>query len=104
MYGVILLDCNGNVLCLVILWNDMCVYVECVELEVLVLDVFVIIGNCVMLGFMVFKLLWLLKYELVVYCVIDKVLLFKDYLGWKLMGEFVFEMLDVVGMFWLDVV
>lgn len=103
MHGATLLDRNGNVLRPAILWNDMRAHAECVELEALVPDAALITGNRAMPGFTAPKLLWLSKYEPAVYRAIDKVLLPKDYLGWKLTGEFVSEMSDAAGTLWLDV-
>lgn len=104
MYGVVLLDVEGKVICLVILWNDICCVVECVELEVMVLELYQVVGNLVMLGFIVLKLLWVCCYELQYFQCIVMVLLFKDYLCYWMIGKKVFDMLDVVGMLWLDVV
>ena len=103
MHGATLLDRNGNVLRPAILWNDMRAHAECVELEALVPDSSAITGNRAMPGFTAPKLLWLSKYEPAVYRAIDKVLLPKDYLGWKLTGEFVSDMSDAAGTLWLDV-
>ncbi|MDR6395117.1 xylulokinase [Herbaspirillum seropedicae] len=103
MHGATLLDRNGNVLRPAILWNDMRAHAECVELEALVPDAVTITGNRAMPGFTAPKLLWLSKYEPAVYRAIDKVLLPKDFLGWKLTGEFVSEMSDAAGTLWLDV-
>ncbi|MFJ3058317.1 xylulokinase [Herbaspirillum sp. NPDC087042] len=103
MHGATLLDRNGNVLRPAILWNDMRAHAECVELEALVPDSSDITGNRAMPGFTAPKLLWLSKYEPAVYRAIDKVLLPKDYLGWKLTGEFVSDMSDAAGTLWLDV-
>lgn len=103
MHGATLLDRNGNVLRPAILWNDMRAHAECVELEALVPDAALITGNRAMPGFTAPKLLWLSKYEPAVYRAIDKVLLPKDFLGWKLTGEFVSEMSDAAGTLWLDV-
>ncbi|MET3433485.1 xylulokinase [Herbaspirillum seropedicae] len=103
MHGATLLDRNGNVLRPAILWNDMRAHAECVELEALVPDAVAITGNRAMPGFTAPKLLWLSKYEPAVYRAIDKVLLPKDFLGWKLTGEFISEMSDAAGTLWLDV-
>ncbi|KAF1042228.1 MAG: Xylulose kinase [Herbaspirillum frisingense] len=103
MHGATLLDRNGNVLRPAILWNDVRSFAECVELEALVPDAAAITGNLAMPGFTAPKLLWLSKYEPAVYRAIDKVLLPKDFIGWKLTGEFVSDMSDASGTLWLDV-
>lgn len=103
MYGVVVLDVSGVVLCFVILWNDICSYVEVVELDVM-FDLCCILGNIVFLGFIVLKLVWMVWYEFDLFSCVVMVLLFKDYLCLWLIGECVSEMLDVLGISWLDVV
>ncbi|MEI5995753.1 xylulokinase [Paraburkholderia bengalensis] len=103
MHGATLLDRSGNVLRPAILWNDTRAYAECVELEALVPDSRTITGNLAMPGFTAPKLMWLSKYEPAVYRSVHKVLLPKDYIAWKLTGEFVSEMSDASGTLWLDV-
>ncbi|MGY6179025.1 xylulokinase [Paraburkholderia strydomiana] len=103
MHGATLLDRSGNVLRPAILWNDTRAYAECVELEVLVPDSRAITGNLAVPGFTAPKLLWLSKYEPAVYRAVQKVLLPKDYIAWKLTGEFVSDMSDASGTLWLDV-
>ncbi|MEM5388137.1 xylulokinase [Paraburkholderia phymatum] len=103
MHGATLLDRSGNVLRPAILWNDTRAFAECVELEALVPDSRAITGNLAMPGFTAPKLLWLSKYEPAVYRAIQKVLLPKDYIAWRLTGEFVSDMSDASGTLWLDV-
>jgi xylulokinase len=103
MHGATLLDRGGNVLRPAILWNDTRAYAECVELETLVPDSRAITGNLAMPGFTAPKLLWLSKYEPAVFASVQKVLLPKDYVAWRLTGEFVSEMSDASGTLWLDV-
>lgn len=103
MHGATLLDKGGQVLRPAILWNDTRSYAECVELETLVPESRTITGNLAMPGFTAPKLLWLAKYEPAVFRAIHKVLLPKDYVAWRLSGEFVSEMSDASGTLWLDV-
>ncbi|WP_395068530.1 xylulokinase [Paraburkholderia silvatlantica] len=103
MHGATLLNRSGNVLRPAILWNDMRAYAECVELEALVPDSRSITGNRAMPGFTAPKLLWLSKYEPAVFRAVQKVLLPKDYIAWRLTGEFVSDMSDASGTLWLDV-
>lgn len=103
MHGATLLDRSGNVLRPAILWNDTRAFAECVELEALVPESRAITGNLAMPGFTAPKLLWLSKYEPAVYRAIQKVLLPKDYIAWRLTGEFVSDMSDASGTLWLDV-
>lgn len=103
MHGATLLDRSGNVLRPAILWNDTRAYAECIELEALVRDSRTITGNLAMPGFTAPKLLWLSKYEPAVFRSVQKVLLPKDYIAWRLTGEFVSDMSDASGTLWLDI-
>jgi len=103
MHGATLLDRFGQVLRPAILWNDTRAFAECVELEALVPESRSITGNLAMPGFTAPKLLWLSKYEPAVFRAAHKVLLPKDYVAWRLTGEFVSDMSDASGTLWLDV-
>ncbi|MGF6978685.1 xylulokinase [Paraburkholderia sp. JPY465] len=103
MHGATLVDRSGNVLRPAILWNDTRAYAECVELEALVPDSRSITGNQAMPGFTAPKLLWLSKYEPAVFRAVHKVLLPKDYIAWRLTGEFTSDMSDASGTLWLHV-
>ncbi|CAB3802801.1 xylulokinase [Paraburkholderia fynbosensis] len=103
MHGATLLDRAGQVLRPAILWNDTRAFAECVELEALVPESRSITGNLAMPGFTAPKLLWLSKYEPAVFHAVHKVLLPKDYVAWRLTGEFVSDMSDASGTLWLDV-
>lgn len=103
MHGATLLDRAGQVLRPAILWNDTRAFAECVELEALVPESRSITGNLAMPGFTAPKLLWLSKYEPAVFRATHKVLLPKDYVAWRLTGEFVSDMSDASGTLWLDV-
>lgn len=102
MHGATLIDRAGQVLRPAILWNDVRASAECVELEALVPESRAITGNLAMPGFTAPKLLWLAKYEPAVFGAVHKVLLPKDYLIWRLSGEFVSDMSDASGTLWLD--
>ncbi|OMS62807.1 xylulokinase [Burkholderia pseudomallei] len=103
MHGATLVDRAGQVLRPAILWNDTRAAAECVELEALVPESRAITGNMAMPGFTAPKLLWLAKYEPAVFRAAHKVLLPKDYVAWRLSGEFVSDMSDASGTLWLDV-
>nr|WP_200918218.1 xylulokinase [Jeongeupia sp. HS-3] len=103
MHGAVLLDKHQRVLRPAILWNDTRAHAECVELEALVPQSRQITGNLAMPGFTAPKLLWLQKYEPAIRARVDKVLLPKDYIAFRLTGEFVSEMSDAAGTLWLDV-
>jgi len=102
MHGATLLDAQGQVLRPAILWNDGRSEAECAELESLA-EFRAITGNLAMPGFTAPKLLWLRKHEPEIFARIDKVLLPKDYLRYRLSGDFVSDPSDAAGTLWLDV-
>lgn len=103
MHGATLLDCQGEVLRPAILWNDGRCFDECKELEMLVPESRAITGNIMMPGFTAPKLKWVQKNEPEVFAKIAKVLLPKDYLRYRLSGDFASDMSDSAGTLWLDV-
>jgi xylulokinase len=103
MHGAVLLDATNQVLRPAILWNDTRAEAECAELEAAAPDSRTITGNLAMPGFTAPKLLWVQKHEPALFARIAKVLLPKDYLAFRLSGEFVSEMSDAAGTLWLDV-
>ena len=102
MHGAVLLDGGGEVLRDAILWNDGRSEAECVELEEL-LDVPGLTGNRAMPGFTAPKLLWVRRHEPSVFARTRTVLLPKDYLRYRMTGEFASDMSDASGTLWLDV-
>ncbi|MGO2259061.1 MAG: xylulokinase [Hafnia alvei] len=103
MHGATLLDKQQNILRPAILWNDGRSAQECKELEASVPNSRQITGNLMMPGFTAPKLKWVAKHEPDVFAQIDKVLLPKDYLRWKMSGVFASDMSDAAGTMWLDV-
>ena len=103
MHGATLLDKQQNILRPAILWNDGRSAQECRELEASVPNSRQITGNLMMPGFTAPKLKWVAKHEPGVFAQIDKVLLPKDYLRWKMNGVFASDMSDAAGTMWLDV-
>lgn len=103
MHGATLLDAEGSVLRPCILWNDGRATVEGKELEAAEPALRAISGNVAMPGFTAPKVAWVRKHEPENYDRIAKVLLPKDYLRYKLTGEYVAEMSDASGTLWLDV-
>lgn len=103
MHGAVTLDKNNQVLRPAILWNDGRSSQECEELEDLVKNSRDITGNLMMPGFTAPKLKWMQKYEADLFAQIHQVLLPKDYLRFKLSGEFASDMSDSAGTLWLDV-
>jgi xylulokinase len=103
MHGATLLDEHQQVLRPAILWNDGRSFAQCLALEQAVPRSRRITGNLMMPGFTAPKLLWVRQHEPELFSRIDKVLLPKDYLRWRLTGEFASDMSDAAGTLWLDV-
>jgi xylulokinase len=103
MHGAVCLDAQGQVLRPAILWNDGRSHRECADLEALVPQSRAITGNLMMPGFTAPKLLWLARHAPQLFGRIAKVLLPKDWLRWRLTGEFASDMSDAAGTLWLDV-
>lgn len=103
MHGATLLDGENRVLRPAILWNDGRSAEQCRQLEQQVPDGRLITGNLMMPGFTAPKLLWVKQHEPEVFARIEKVLLPKDYLRWRLTGVFASDMSDAAGTLWLDV-
>lgn len=103
MHGAVLLDEAGCVLRPCILWNDTRSAAQCEALREAHPEMMQISGNMIMPGFTAPKLRWLAENEPAIFSRIDKVLLPKDYLRWRLTGRFVSEPSDAAGTLWLDV-
>ncbi|PJG58477.1 xylulokinase, partial [Aeromonas cavernicola] len=103
MHGATLLDQQGKVLRPAILWNDGRSAAQCRALEQQVPASRQLTGNLMMPGFTAPKLRWVAEHEPVAFARVDKVLLPKDYLRWRMSGEFATDMSDAAGTLWLDV-
>ncbi|MGM3191195.1 xylulokinase [Dickeya dadantii subsp. dieffenbachiae] len=103
MHGATLLDAKQRVLRPAILWNDGRSAAQCRQLEQQVPDARRITGNLMMPGFTAPKLKWVQQHEPDIFRHIDKVLLPKDYLRWRLTGDFASDMSDAAGTLWMDV-
>ena len=103
MHGATLLDRNGDIIRPAILWNDGRCEKQCKTLEEMVPNSRQITGNIMMPGFTAPKIKWVQEHEPENFARIDKVLLPKDYLRYKLCGQFASDMSDSAGTMWLDV-
>ncbi|GBU13301.1 xylulokinase [Enterobacterales bacterium] len=103
MHGATLLGKHGEILRPAILWNDGRSFAQCQALESAVPDSRRITGNVMMPGFTAPKLAWVRQHEPHVFSQIEKVLLPKDYLRWRITGTFASDMSDAAGTMWLDV-
>ncbi len=97
MHGATCLDAQGEVVRPAILWNDGRSHRECADLEALVPTSRAITGNLMMTGFTAPKLLWLSRHEPAMFSRIAKVLLPKDYLRWRLSGDYASDLSDSAG-------
>lgn len=103
MHGATLLDEYDEVLRPAILWNDGRAAAECVALEQAVPRSREITGNLMMPGFTAPKLLWMAKHEPRLFDRMRRVLLPKDWLRWRLTGDYATDLSDASGTMWLDV-
>lgn len=103
MHGATLLDKDHNVLYPAILWNDNRAAAQCGTLESICKKSRELSGNIAMPGFTAPKILWIKKNKPELFDQIAKVLLPKDYLRFRLTGEFVSDMSDASGTLWLNV-
>jgi xylulokinase len=103
MHGAVLLDAAGEVLRPAILWNDGRSEPQCAELTERVPRLARIAGNLAMPGFTAPKLLWVRDHQPQIFAKLAKVLLPKDWLRFKLSGEFFTDCSDASGTLWLDV-
>jgi xylulokinase len=103
MHGATLLDGQGEVLRPAILWNDGRAAAECAELERAVPRSRQITGNLMMPGFTAPKLLWVARHEPALFDRVRRVLLPKDWLRWRLTGDYATDLSDASGTLWLDV-
>ncbi|MCB0062991.1 MAG: xylulokinase [Caldilineaceae bacterium] len=104
MHGLVLLDDAGNVLRPSILWNDQRTAAECDEIRSRLGKTTLIAqtGNDALTGFTAPKILWVRAHEPDVYARVRHILLPKDYLRYKLTGEFGMDVADGAGTLLVD--
>ncbi len=106
MHGLTLLDRDGNVLRPAILWNDQRTALQCDEMVQRAggpMRTRELIANIPAPSYTAPKILWVREHEPDVYARVAHVLLPKDYIRYKLSGEFATEVGDATGMALLDV-
>ncbi|MFL5965054.1 MAG: xylulokinase [Gaiellaceae bacterium] len=105
MHGLVALDGADRVLRPAILWNDQRTAAECAEIESRVgLERLIqLTGNRALTGFTAPKLLWLRRHEPDVYSQIESILLPKDYVRLRLLGERAIDVADASGTLLFDV-
>ncbi len=104
MHGLVLLDELGNVLRPAILWNDQRTQSQCDEIHRIVgTEKFIqITGNIALTGFTAPKILWVKENEPEIFARAKHVLLPKDYVRYKLTGEYAIDKADGAGTVLFD--
>jgi xylulokinase len=105
MHGLVCLDDSGKVLRPAILWNDQRTQAECdwitetVGAQILIQ----LTGNRALTGFTAPKIIWVRNHEPDVYSQIAHILLPKDYIRFKLSGDYCTDLAGAAGTLLLDV-
>jgi len=104
MHGLVLLDDTGNVLRQAILWNDQRTQSQCDEIHKRIgKEKFIqITGSIALTGFTAPKILWVNENEPDVFAKVKHVLLPKDYIRYKLTGEYAMDKADGAGTVLFD--
>ncbi len=105
MHGMVLLDKQGKVLRPSIIWCDQRTSEECEEITSKVGkdELINITANPSMTNFTATKVLWIKKHQPEIFERVHKILLPKDFIRFKLTGEFATEVSDASGTQFLDV-
>lgn len=106
MHGSVFLDASHQVVRPALLWNDQRTQAECDEIEARAggrAALIQLVSNPALTGFTAPKILWLRNHEPANFERTVKVLLPKDYVRFRLTGEFASEMSDASGTLLLDV-
>ncbi len=105
MHSLVMLDENSDVLRRAILWCDQRTAAECAEItdRVGAKRLIEITANPALTGFTASKILWVRNHERGIYEKCRHIMLAKDYIRFKLTGEFATEVSDASGMQLLDI-
>ena len=106
MHGSVFLDSRGQVIRPALLWNDQRTSAECAAIEALAggrSQLIELVANPALTGFTAPKILWLRKHEPRNFDRVNQVLLPKDYVRYRLTGQFATEVSDASGTLLLDV-
>jgi xylulokinase len=106
MHGSVFLDAEHQVIRPALLWNDQRTAAECAEIERRAggrKKLIGLVANPALTGFTAPKILWLRNHEPKNYDRLRQVLLPKDYVRFRLTGEFATEVSDASGTLLLDV-
>lgn len=99
MHGLVLLDERGDVLRPAILWNDQRTIEQCAEMNrrIGADRLLSLSGNPAMTGFTAPKILWVREHEPEIYAQIAQILLPKDYIRYRLSGEYATDLAGASG-------
>ena len=105
MHGLVCLDQYGNVLRPAMLWNDQRTGAECDWITQTVGEkrLIQLTGNRALTGFTAPKIIWVRNHEPEVYQKIRHILLPKDYIRFKLTGDYHTDLAGAAGTLLLDV-
>ncbi len=106
MHGLVLLDRDGRVLRPAILWNDQRTGPQCAEITAAaggLERLLALTGNAMLPGFTAPKIAWVRQHEPAIYDQVSHILLPKDYIRYRLTGEFATEVSDASGTALFDV-
>jgi len=104
MHGLVLLDEQGEVLRPAILWNDQRTSAQCDEIRSRLgkQRLIQITGNDALTGFTAPKILWVQQNEPEIYARVRHILLPKDYIRYRLTGEYAMDKADGSGTILFD--
>ena len=102
-HGATLLDKDGKALRPCILWNDARSFKECEDIMNKEPGAVPLAGNIPLAGYTAPKLVWVKKHEPKTFAKVAKVLLPKDYIRFRMTGDYASDMSDSSGTFWLDI-
>jgi xylulokinase len=99
MHGTVLLDENQQVLAPAIIWSDQRSHIEVAEIttHVGIENLVAMTGSPLATGFQAATLAWLRRHRPDLWAKIRHILLPKDYLRWRLMGEIATDPSDAAG-------
>lgn len=105
MHGLVLLDKDGRVLRPSILWNDQRTGAQCDEIRARLgkKELIRITGNDALTGFTAPKILWVQQHEPEVWAKVRHILLPKDYVRYRLTGEYAIDKAGGSGTLLFDI-
>ncbi len=104
MHGLVLLDENGHVLRPAILWNDQRTASQCDQIRKIIgkKELLQISGNDAVTGLTAPKILWVRENEPEIYAKVRQILLPKDYIRFRLTGDYSTDKAGAAGTLLFD--